>query len=1543
VSLQRGRIPIRFNDQGDLIKGGLMAGSLIAAPAVGGALATRTAAAFARDAKLLAKLPGAYKDARLARVNAQFAHRSFKPLSGVAPRITAGAVAKAAPRAALRGAVGTVGTTVRYGPVATVAAEVPPGGNLSAGVQGHGRLAALTVPGKTYGGTFGVVQNLAHDALNLPANVVPSIYMPAAAIVHWKVTGDSEPLKQLWTEFQHTDALGAVSRGDFQGFLKAVHDHPLYFALEMGGAWAGVGRGAGAAVRAVAPEGSRAAYFARTGIGTRKPIPVGENGGMYPRGLSPNLMTSVIQRLRDQYTHPGLQGRVRVAHPTIQGRRLRMTKSQLRKPRSQRLRGHLIDKVIADAEISAQRRQDAVEKAAQDTRIEGPVGPALRDVIEGIVAPHTFVADIDREVARLTAERANMGPRDLVRNGQRIEALQTLKADPALMEKLVAARDAFAKIQPQLEAEAAQLSRLDASQMYRAAFKPVGIARTAHLEGKVGHIFVNDNPEAGPLTLVERRAGPDPNAPKPEAPPEEAPPVEEPAAPVHDPETEAAINDVLPEQAPGYHQAQMADVWAKINAERERRGEAPQEPNTPEAPAPEERPFADPLARDPESEGRNAAPEPQDPAHPKIGEAWNIDAGVSGRFIVMNDHSIHLYRDGQGELHQGQGAFLAHFDYLSDMGLDFADAVGFGQVHPNGQTFGWGFAEIETYPIPETVRLLAEKFPELSPPPRSIHRSDNMAAKVWEETVGVEREQEAPDFNDPYEDEYTPDNFDGAGDWEEAPALIGVLEDDGRVTVQADVGDGHLHAPLATALDRGGTRFRIDDGVVDPDGDLTPHQVRRVLEQDPTNGTWAEPYTPDPEPPPVVVSPQREARRNFKPGDIPPDNHTPEAESARRQADAEAAFGVNPAEDAVPDLAYTETHLATLTNKDIYDRLQEYGVDPMYAGQQDLVGEGVTAQSDVTPGAVVQHARSGSATLRGTAPSQRRDIWGPLRKRIRSNEMHRAYADLLKTLSSKEGWVTRAEAQQQIHPESGDKLINLAPYKTRAEVTKGLMEGNPDVWGDEALVAYLEADAGDVLREATLGTADGDWHIIPGKDIKRIQEHAEKPWTSAGALTTAWKRGVLVTTPTWYAGNIYHTSMVAILNGLAPVGFARLAEAFGFGLGTGGHRAAAHLTKREEGGIITGAVSETSVRPLHRLPVRPGEKINEPDAFIRIMEKLSHNQTSGDPRLIFKMWDTTARALLSFNGNMIEEPLFAQMLGKINRKHYNAMRPMWERTFKLQGEAIKDFMDGQHSSTAQLALADEINKQTGNWHIMNPTEKKVRTLVPFYMWHRAALRFVFVTVPHDHPVFAGLAAAAMSMTQDEREKLGLDLFAGKSKDRQPGYLQGAIPVKNNTKLRQTANLTAFGMLADYPGNVASSILPFANFAVLGGTDWKGDKYVTADNEELSQFQRVGLMAYLTFEPFLPFATVANKIVAKGRATEAPFFWYKGKRTMTTRQAIRRALTPPPIPGSREYGVTQVGKRTGSRRTGGPVIDDNLANQPTTPNLYQGTGSWYSSP
>lgn len=249
-----------------------------------------------------------------------------------------------------------------------------------------GRFVAEAAPGE-------VGANIVKDAFDLPAQVVPSIYMPLAGLVE-AARGDSSRLEGLWNDYKEIGLLPAVLEGDFGKALENAKAHPLFLALEARGAQAVTGRVAGAAARRAGLK-----------IGSQKRAPLELPGGLAakPRSYSPDLIEKGIQVALDKRRarkRGGQKASLRETERTLRERVDRIVASEegaRRAGRSAEAEGALRS-LASGSRIPGRRRISKVDQSGVNLAVQG-----------FIRSPDTFALDLGKMRLDLDAAHKRMG------------------------------------------------------------------------------------------------------------------------------------------------------------------------------------------------------------------------------------------------------------------------------------------------------------------------------------------------------------------------------------------------------------------------------------------------------------------------------------------------------------------------------------------------------------------------------------------------------------------------------------------------------------------------------------------------------------------------------------------------------------------------------------------------------------------------------------------------------------------------------------------------------------------------------------------------------------------------------------------------------------------------------------------------------------------------------------------------------------------------------------------------------------------------------
>jgi len=163
-------------------------------------------------------------------------------------------------------------------------------------LEGTGKLASVlgSAGKKAQDVVGGVPGNALRDLIELPAQAVPSVIIPASAAFQ-AAKGDSKKANQLWEDYKKTGIIPGFIDSPKEG-VKRLGKHPVYGALELSGAKAVVGRGAGAAARsgAAGRKAKRAASTKRADL-QMYPSALADKTGKNPR-VARNYSRDVINK-----------------------------------------------------------------------------------------------------------------------------------------------------------------------------------------------------------------------------------------------------------------------------------------------------------------------------------------------------------------------------------------------------------------------------------------------------------------------------------------------------------------------------------------------------------------------------------------------------------------------------------------------------------------------------------------------------------------------------------------------------------------------------------------------------------------------------------------------------------------------------------------------------------------------------------------------------------------------------------------------------------------------------------------------------------------------------------------------------------------------------------------------------------------------------------------------------------------------------------------------------------------------------------------------
>lgn len=426
----------------------------------------------------------------------------------------------------------------------------------------------------------------------------------------------------------------------------------------------------------------------------------------------------------------------------------------------------------------------------------------------------------------------------------------------------------------------------------------------------------------------------------------------------------------------------------------------------------------------------------------------------------------------------------------------------------------------------------------------------------------------------------------------------------------------------------------------------------------------------------------------------------------------------------------------------------------------------------------------------------------------------------------------------------------------------------PNVSGSRLREIQMAADpTGTLTKGAAAESGRGRWIGVPKEVHTRFQHHdfiskAEQVFgvKQARQLVGLFKDVVLTTVnPTsWLTSNIVDLSVRGLFEGVTPLDWWRgrgATELLRRGkFGPQGEEAFGTLT----GGGLYGA-GEALVRHGGRPATAPFRAYRD---------------------LIYKFEHGLERSLQDAVIGKAMRQRTDRRLGRSDQKMVDGIR----RLGLLHKEQIENF--GQRLATDRT-LENEVVAATenviGRWGKVSPGMRATLTAAPFAQWLGAATRYVFLTLPTKHPIKTGMLAAVSRMTDEERQRLGLSMFAPRGKQAQD-YQMGMLPINVGRNKYgptvegiRTSHMTSFGTAGAIPGNLKRFTLPqvMGPLDAMFGNSWTGDRLVYPPwwpNEkerglELSAADRAQVGLGLFIESSIPFASVVRRnVMEKGNSS-----------------------------------------------------------------------------
>jgi hypothetical protein len=478
--------------------------------------------------------------------------------------------------------------------------------------------------------------------------------------------------------------------------------------------------------------------------------------------------------------------------------------------------------------------------------------------------------------------------------------------------------------------------------------------------------------------------------------------------------------------------------------------------------------------------------------------------------------------------------------------------------------------------------------------------------------------------------------------------------------------------------------------------------------------------------------------------------------------------------------------------------------------------------------------------------------------------------------------MNRTPDGQATKPHLGDWV----PYNLGAEKTTQLIEGHP----------YTKAleQQGLVEHKAILEEAKGaaTWGILPKQVADRLNKWDQVESHVQGSmlrqLTTPWRQTNLYTSVRWPFGTTQENAIRLAFHQVSPLVVLPYGKYTSLSFGTGSD-IVRMLDEKINDPSVSHAQKQAAIwhRSQYGQGSFAGAQIHELDPALHDLSKDPFWSRMSENPINTKGWRPYRRVIGGILNNMETNAKIAAG-GKLARQD----QPFFAKFHKTFSEqAAKDYVEKITTDPAQsIKAAQNLMDVMGNWNHLTPYTRQAQAdLAPFALWWLNSAKFIFKTLPKDHPYATGLLAAMVTATGVENRNL-------------KPYLEGTVPLKlpllgeiNLNPVHYSPFDIANEPLAKAAGMVVPQITEPAETAK--GTDpLTGEKFTEGPpgTESGNEATAGGRVALSTLESYVPGIRMASQLLKEGGIpTKTSVFPWEAKKgsKLGLAKAAEKSLAP----------------------------------------------------
>jgi hypothetical protein len=462
---------------------------------------------------------------------------------------------------------------------------------------------------------------------------------------------------------------------------------------------------------------------------------------------------------------------------------------------------------------------------------------------------------------------------------------------------------------------------------------------------------------------------------------------------------------------------------------------------------------------------------------------------------------------------------------------------------------------------------------------------------------------------------------------------------------------------------------------------------------------------------------------------------------------------------------------------------------------------------------VASMSRTGEAFRTGAYDNSLDALHRQLRKDGGDVAAHESRSDMMRRFgigSFADEQAAKEAAKNFNHTALGEQFDHgLGPMRVvNAGPDQIVKKGAIPAFGAEDALAKLTGsktlgDAENAVHHAINETnPEGKYRLLPEAVADRIEEHDELASPNRGhrtmqALTNKWRNVNLYTNPHWPVGIAQENMVRLAISGINP--FAA------FGVGTAVKLGSSIIGHGKDDGSLVSGFTKIALDPnatdaqrfVARSQIAAIDTGNQFGGYVSsavhrdmadvgaVREGMDAFNSHTGLAQMYKGWNGfkgfVAHGLEKMGANTRKA-----MLGKIALQEVDKFSKDWYALLKRQDDAVNAYAQRKLTPAQSVKLGDDINKMVGNWNALTPRVRSMtQTYAPFALWYINSMKFIFQTLPTDHPYKTAALTALISATKPLQKE-----------PPKAGYLEGGIginlPIAGNVTL-EVSKYSPFGI------------------------------------------------------------------------------------------------------------------------------------------------------